>query len=229
MQQETKPFAWSISRLSAYELCPKRHHEVDLKKTFEETPGPEREFGTRVHKALEEACRDGKPLPPDLRPYQDIVDKVLGLPGHKTYEQRMGIDRHFQPCGFFDPEVWLRVVADVLVVSFDGDRAAVVDYKTGKIKPDMSQLKLNAAVIFATYPRVFHVDVAYWWVAQGKKLTRATYSRVDDLASIWNEFLNRVNAYESAYVEDRFPATPSGICKRWCPVRTCEFHGGGSR
>lgn len=220
-----KPFAWSISRLSAFELCPRRHHEVDLLKTFTEGPSPEKDFGSALHKSLELACSSLTPLPPGMTVYQDVVDKVRSLPGDKLYEQRMGINRSFEPTGFFADDVWLRVISDVLVLSEDGLRAAVIDYKSGKIKSDMAQLLLNAAVVFATYPTVQAVDVAYWWVCKGRKLTRATYYRVD-LPEIWNKFLPRVKVYEQAVLAGEFPANPSGICKRWCPVTSCQFHGG---
>jgi hypothetical protein len=220
-----KPFAWSISRLSAFELCPRRHNEVDLLKNFTEGPSPERDFGSDLHKALELACAKGQPLPPELRSYQDVVDKVRSLPGDKLFEQRMGITRQFEPCGYFADDIWLRVVSDVLILSEDGTRAAVIDYKSGKIKPDMSQLLLNAAVIFAYYPMVQTVDVAYWWVCKGRKLTKGMYHRVD-LPEIWNKFLPRVKVYEKATQEGVFLANPSGICRKWCPVTSCQFHGG---
>jgi hypothetical protein len=218
-----KPFAWSISRLGSFETCPRRHHEVDLLKNFAEGPNAQRDFGGDLHKALEEACRDNVPLPPHFEGYQWVVDKILALPGAKKFEQKWGIDRNFGQVGFFDNACWLRVVIDVFIRV--GDRAAVVDYKTGKVKEDMSQLLLNAAVIFAYFPQVNTVDVAYWWICQKRKVTRGTYHRAD-LPQIWNKFLPRAKAYEDAYTKGEFFANPSGLCKRYCPVTTCQFHGG---
>lgn len=217
-----RPFAWSHSRLNAFETCPRRHYEVDIAKAFVEDPSPALEYGSRVHKALEDYCRDGTPLPADLKQYEAVGDKVRALPGEKTFENKLGLSADFEPRGFFDKDVWVRLIIDVQVI--DGARAAVIDYKTGKVKPAPEQLMLCAAAIFAQHQQVERVDTAYWWLAHGKKLSTFTYTR-EDLPGIWSRFLPRVRRYETAVTHDKFPPNPSGLCKRYCPVTTCEFHG----
>lgn len=218
-----KPFAWSHSRLNAFETCPKRHYMIDLAKKYTDTQGPELIFGSRLHKALEERCRDGKPLPADLRNYEGIASKIIDLPGDKKYEQKLGLTKDFGATGFFGDGVWFRCMIDVLVLS--ERTAGVVDYKTGKVKPDPAQLQLNAMTIFAHYPEVDEVQTAYWWLTKGNKLSRFTYKRAQ-LPDLWIKFLPRVRAYEAAYAAQRFPANPSGLCRKWCPVTECDFHGG---
>ena len=48
-----KAFAFSYSRIKNFEACPKRHLEVDLKKTFKEADSDQLTWGNAVHKALE--------------------------------------------------------------------------------------------------------------------------------------------------------------------------------
>jgi hypothetical protein len=215
-------FKWSHSRLAAFESCPRKHNECDLAKNYVEPPSVQMTFGSDVHKALELHCRDGVPLPSEHASYQDVADTIKALPGIKFYEQKLALRRDFSPCGFFADGVWFRCVVDVLVT--DDDRALIVDYKTGKIKDDFSQLQLNAAAIFAHNPHINKIGAAFWWIAKGKKLTKASYVRAD-LPAIWGKFLPKVQTYEKAVREQRFLPNPSGLCKNWCPVKSCQFCG----
>jgi spore coat polysaccharide biosynthesis protein SpsF (cytidylyltransferase family) len=48
-----KPFAWSYSKLKNYEVCPKRHWHVDVKKDFKEAESEALKQGNLVHKLFE--------------------------------------------------------------------------------------------------------------------------------------------------------------------------------
>jgi hypothetical protein len=48
----------------------------------------------------------------------------------------------------------------------------------------------------------------------------------EDVPKIWQEFAPRVQRLELAHQENRWPKKPSGLCRKHCPVRDCEFHGG---
>lgn len=224
MKHEHDPdtFKWSHSRLGAFETCPRRHNEVDLQKNITEAESPAMKFGSDVHKALELHCRDGVPIPPEFRNYQPVADTVKALPGEKFYEQKLALRRDFEPCDFFDDRAWFRCVVDVL--SIVDERALIVDYKTGKVKPQMTQLQLNAAAIFAHYPNVNRIGAAFWWISKGGGATTGKYMRAD-LPDIWAKFLPKVATYEKAVREGRFFPNPSGLCKGYCPVKTCTFHG----
>jgi PD-(D/E)XK nuclease superfamily len=215
-------FKWSHSRLTSFETCPRRHNECDLQKNYPEPPSAAMTFGSDAHKALELFCRDGVPLPSEFSSYQDVADTIVGLPGVKYYEQQLALTEDFSPCGFFDENAWFRCIVDVLII--DGDRALIVDYKTGKIKDDPSQLQLNAAAIFAHYPEVNGIGAAFWWIAKGKKLTPSKFTRAG-LPDIWNKFLPRVKKYSNAVAQGKFFPNPSGLCKNYCPVKSCSFCG----
>lgn len=221
--------SWSHSRLQSFETCPKRHNEVDKLALYTEGPNAARDYGSEVHSGLEHRCRSGVPLPPALESYEDIALKIDAIPGRKLFEQQLAINKVYQPTEYFADDVWLRVVIDVLVISeTEPTVAAAIDYKTGKRKDDFSQLQLNAAVIFAHYPQIFTVETCYWWICtKGRPVAKRTFTRHGDLASIWNKFLPKVKAYENALANNVFPPRPSGLCKKYCPVVTCPFHGKG--
>lgn len=226
MNSIAREISWSHSRLQAFETCPRRHHEVDILKNFVEGDNEKRDYGSDVHFALEMRCRHDKELEPEYAHFQPVADAVLALPGEKHFEERLAIDRNFQPCGYLDdPKTWLRVVVDVLIIN--GERAGALDYKTGKRKADFSQLQLNAAVVFAHYPHINSVTATYWWIGtKGRPTDTRTYERVD-LPDIWTKFLPKVRNYQKACGTQDFPPRPSGLCKNYCPVTTCPFHGKG--
>ncbi len=224
----SKAFAWSHSRLRAFETCPARHKAIDIDKLFADE-GEAAAAGKATHTALEFACRDKVPLPPEEKRYQGVVDKVNALPGFKFYEQKLAINACFSPVTYFAPDVWLRVVVDLLVLDryADPTRGAAVDYKTGKPKADYDQLELNAAVLLATYPTMQTVELAYWWIAYGGGTMKKKVAR-EDLSAIWTKFMPRVRAYEKARADGVFYPKPSGLCKKHCPVDTCQYYGVGA-
>lgn len=217
-----RAFNWSPSSLSSFETCARRHYEVKVARTYPDPPGPEALYGVAVHKSLELYCRDGEPMPPEHRIYQGVGDKVRALPGEKFFEQKLGITRDFAPCDFDAPEVWHRCIVDVLIVH--GRRAAAIDYKTGKPKNDLMQLNMNAAAVMVLHPEVQTVDLRYWWISKGGHFTKHTLHRAD-LPALWERMIPRAKRMEDALETNRWPPNPSGLCKRWCPVKSCSFHG----
>jgi PD-(D/E)XK nuclease superfamily len=218
-----KPKPSSPSALSSFETCGRRFYETRIAKSVPDPAGPAAEFGTAVHFSLENYCRSSTPIPaPHLR-YKDAADKILALPGDKLFEQKVGIRADFSPCAFDDPDVWHRCIIDVLIIN--GTDAAVVDWKTGKKKGDLTQLNLNALVTFAHYPEVVTIGLAYYWLTQGPSITPLNLHR-SDLPDLWGRLLPRLRALDYAYENDRWLANPSGLCRNYCPVSSCQFHGG---
>lgn len=217
--------AWSYSALTSYETCPRRHFATRIEKSIVEPETEELRWGNRVHKAIEKAIQRGEPLPAELSSMQSVVDKVISAPGITYGEQQFALNRDFEPVGWWDKTTWVRVIIDVMKVR--GDWAFVGDWKTGKVKDDSDQLELFAAVAFHQQPALQRVHTAFVWLKE-RRLTPARFTRAD-LPKIWAKFLPRVQRYDYAHEHDRWEPKPSGLCKRHCPVTTCEFHGKGSR
>lgn len=212
--------AWSFSGLSQYTNCARQFklQRIDKVIPYQETEATL--HGSRVHLALEEYVRDGKPLPDDCRKYQKFADKIVSLGGEVFVEKEFALTRSLDPCDFKDNNAWCRGIIDVGAVK--GDRAFVGDYKTGKIRPDSDQLKLFAAFVMHHYPDVDKVRTAYVWL-KFDKTTVETYTR-DDLPAIWDHFNAKVRKLEMSYENDKWVPRPSGLCG-WCNCsRTdCEF------
>jgi len=211
---------WSFSSLSKYFTCPKQYYLTYVNKVipFEETDATR--WGTEVHLALEEYCRDGKPLDEKFLPFKPWADKILSLPGEKFYEREFAVDAGLRPVAFDAPDAWCRGIIDVLVV--DGEKALVCDWKTGKVKHDSDQLKLFAGFVMHTYPEVQQVKTVYAWVGH-KKTTPETYTR-GDLPAIWEHFVVKARKLAASYENDKWVPKPSGLCNGWCGAKQhCEF------
>lgn len=218
-----KPFTWSFSRLKNFETCPKKHYEVDIQKNFSEGESEQLKWGNQVHAAMAAALQ-GAPLPPEMASYQKWIDVVLAGPGKLLVEQKYAITRDFQPTAYFAPNVWYRGIGDV--VRIDGPVGLVLDWKTGAIKIDSVQLMLMAQCIFTHYPQLQRVRSEYVWLQEDAS-TPEVYSR-EDLADGWIGLMDRVSTLEDAAKTLSYPPKPSGLCKKWCPVKSCPYWGKGN-
>lgn len=213
--------AWSFSAVTGYETCPKKHYHTRIKKDFKETFNDAANYGTEAHKHFELRLKEDKPLPLDLAHHEKVLALFAGFGGEIMTEQRMAINRKFEPTGYFDRDVWARGQADLILKQ--DNRVLVVDYKFGKIKEGFDQLELMCALVSCLLPDVETFIGSFYWAKEKQvwthKLTRT------DIVRVWNNFLPRVKQFEDAHKTDDFPARESGLCKRYCPVRTCPHNG----
>ena len=168
---EPKSFAWSFSRLKAYEDCPRRYHETMVKKAWGEEKSDLLKKGDEVHKAMADNLRYGVPLPLKYRIYQDWIDKLNNTKGHLMVEDecQLAINRQFKRTPWFAPDVWLRCVADVIKLDLEYPAVAhVTDWKTGKsINGDPIQLIMTSLVLLCHFEELHAVCSDFVWL-QGK-------------------------------------------------------------
>lgn len=217
-----KKFAWSWSRLKNYRACPKRHYEIDLAKNIKEPQSEAVLWGNRFHDAMAKRIK-GVPLTPEFSHYEKWPALIASYKA--DVECDMAVNESFQPTGWFADDTWLRVKIDARLVN--GSFAMAFDWKTGKIEPEFEQLAITAQVIFSTYPEVEQVATAYIWAKYNDDTTKV-YTRAD-MPELWARLLPEVKAMERASIEMNYPPKPSGLCKHYCPVTHCPYHGKGSR
>jgi len=132
--------AWSHSSLKDFEGCARRYHAVKVLKNYPFTETEATRYGNQVHESLELYVRDGKPIPPEHSQFKEVVDKLLSKNGRKIAEYEMALDIDLNIVGWKDKKVWVRGIADLLIIDDDHLTAWVVDYKTGNNKyPDREQ------------------------------------------------------------------------------------------
>ena len=217
-----KPFTWSFSALDSFETCPKRFWHISIAKDVKEEPNEAMNFGSYAHKAFEERLKNGTPLPIDLQHHNKLLDRLDAVDAEKHTEQKLALNRDFEPTGWFDSDVYVRAITDFTMIQ--GDWGATFDWKFGKQKDGFDQINLVTVILFSYFPHVHTMDGAYYW-AKDKQVRKDRLTR-DQIPEIWNSLLPRVEVMEDAYKTTDYPARPSGLCKRHCPVRSCPHNGG---
>jgi RecB family exonuclease len=213
--------AWSYSSIKTFDQCPKKYYHLRVAKDVKDEPGEAADYGTAVHLAAEEYIRDGVPIPDKFAFMRPIVEKLAALPGEKHCELKLGVTKAswgYDPCGFFDKEVWYRGIVDLLVI--DGDRAWMIDYKTGKNAKyaDMKQLDLMAGAIFVKFPQVRKIKSALLYVVSNDLIKKTHYR--DELDSYMEVFGDQLDRLEAAMDSGVFNAKSGPLCG-WCPVVDC--------
>jgi hypothetical protein len=224
-----KSLTWSYSALDAFETCPHRYYLTKVTKEIQEPQTQATMWGNQVHRALEHRVTKHVPLPESMAEFEPIAALVVKRAegGVIKAEQKMALTRDFRPTTWFGKDVYVRGITDFTIQK--GDSVFIGDWKTGKPTPQSAQLKLTAAMTFAHQPYINRIVNAFVWLKTGG-VTTATFTR-DDIPVIWQEFAPRVQRMEQALADNKFPKRPSGLCRKWCPVNTCEHNGkyrGGS-
>lgn len=201
---------WSYTMIEAYETCPRQFYELRLAKNFVEPEGESLRWGNAVHKAMEDRVKIGRPLPERMQTFEPVAASVVKAKGDKYCEAELAFTADLKPTGYWDADCWNRGKDDVIIVNHTV--AVNMDYKTGKPKPNSSQLELAAGRTMAMFPEVTKVITVFEWLASGTR-TKAIYTR-DDFNRIWDGFRDRLNSLLWSEQNNVWPAKPSGLCKR---------------
>lgn len=222
-----KSFAWSYSALTTYELCPKKYFHLYVAKDVKDADSSFSADGKIIHDAMKSRVIDGKTLPLNLRYLEPTAAKFANAPGEKHGEMKLAINRQYEPVDYFANDVFVRVVIDLAIIQDKGTgkpgtgTALVVDWKTGKVKDDPTQMALTAAVLSRWMPEIGLFKTLFVWLAH-KNITPHNYT-ISKFTSVWNDLLPRVAKIEEARKTTTFPAKEGPLCG-WCPVKSCPHY-----
>lgn len=208
----------SYSSIKLYENCPLRYYKQRITKEVVDEGGEASLYGDRIHKFLESRLKGGK-LPYEAELYEPLCKAVEKLGGELYIEQEMVLTENLVPTTWWAKDAWLRSKLDILVVN--GHDAVVMDWKTGKRRPDFFQMKMFAVQVFKHHPEVQRVKTSLVWL-RDMALDTEVYVR-DDANKMWVDILGRIKRIYDSLEHDNWPAKPSGLC-RYCPAKgTCDF------
>jgi len=218
-------YTWSYSSISLFQQCPRKYYRLRVVKDIVEPPAEHLAYGTAVHEAAENYVCNDKALDPRYEFMRPVLDGLKQLPGLKLCEYEMGLTKDFEPCGFKDPNVWFRGIADLLII--DGSHAKLIDYKTGKKSQyaDTKQLELLALLVFKHFPHVQSIRAGLVFVV-AEDLVRAEFTaEVQEQA--WQRWIPEIQRLEKAMETEVWNARPNFTCRKFCPVVDCEHNGKG--
>lgn len=204
---------WSYTLLSGFENCPRQAFHRYIKKDLKFEESEASRWGNEVHKAMELAINEGRPLPKGME-YAALVSPLLG----GDAERKFGIRRDGTPGDFFAPDVWGRCKIDCILIK--GDAAILPDWKTGKVREDPDELEINAVLVKAHYPHLKKITGWYVWLKE-KRIGRQ-YD-LSNTEAKFQEIKARYSRFEQAFQTDFWPPRQSGLCA-YCAVKSCEFN-----
>jgi len=216
---------WTYSKIAAFETCAKQYYHEKVLKQFPYQETVHTKYGNEYHKAAECYIRDGTPLPAKFSFSLDALDTLNAMPGVKLCEYKFGLTADLEPCDFWDKDVWWRGTVDLLIINAKTEKATVIDYKTGKSAQyaDTDQIELMAMATFKNFPKVKQVRGGLLFVVAGK-LIKGNY-HVDNEPALWAKWLGKFKRLEAAHKNDVWNPSPSGLCRKHCPVTECVHNG----
>jgi len=214
---------WSHSALKDYENCPRKYHEVRVLKNFKMKETEQVLYGSRLHAAAEIYVKTGE-MPEEFvgTDLRGIIDALLAKKGGVYVEHKMAATDDIEPCDWLSDKVWVRGIADLLILDEENKTAWVVDYKTGNNKyPDRSQLELMALLVFAHFNWVLQVNAALIFVLKNS-MVKERYVRWE-ADEAWGRYRERVARIAAAHETGVWNPQRSGLCG-WCEVTSCEMN-----
>ena len=229
--------AYSHSCLELYRACPWAYKKVyvdGIKRPTNEALQIGKVTHERIAGYLEHLIQTKSPTDwrwaerkqvshPDIaaiweRFYQSFTLPQMEAPG---VENKLGFDRNWQPCGFFDPEVHFRGVIDFHFRQ--NDLAVVVDWKTNRQVPETVEKNLQLrvygwAVKQAVYPDAEEILLKLHFLRYG--VERQVLLAPDDLATVPDELDEKIARIES---DTKFEPNPGSFCSHCglaahCPI-----------
>ena len=222
--ENVSQIAWSYSSLNTFKQCPKKYFHTKVAKDVKEKQSEAIIYGNQLHEIAEKYVRDNEPIPDAFMFIKEPIDKILNkFKGDVFCEHRLGLTVNLAPCGFFDKDVWYRGVIDLLIV--DGDRAVIVDYKTGKnpAYADTKQLEIMSLAVFSHFPDVKTIKSALLFLVN-PALIKADFDR-EDKTELWAKWYGDVAQLKSCHESNVWNPMPNFTCSRFCPVESCEHNG----
>jgi len=221
----TKKFPLSYSKVNTFDICPLQFSKVYVTKEVKDEGNVHTQYGGRVHESLAQygKTKSTLTLTKETEQWRGLVDKLRRQPGEKFWEYQMAVDQDLQQVEWFDRTAWLRAIADVLVIY--KDKAKLFDWKTGaKVKEDMLQMQIFAAVVFFCFEEVQEVTTGLVFL-KPNKIVPQTFVR-DNLEGMWKRLLKKFNKVQDAVDCGVFTARPNHPFPcNWCPAKNqCEYN-----
>lgn len=221
---EPHKLQWSYSGLKQFSTCPRQYHEVKVLQKYPREETEQTQYGTQLHEQAELFIRDGRPLDPAFHFLLPVLSKLNEMPGRKFPELEMALTHDLRVCDFKDPEYWVRGIADLVIVDDDNLTARVFDYKSGSDKyPDTEQLTLMSLMVFKHFPHVRSVSSGLLFVLKNSVVKHIVAREQEE--ALWFGFRDKVVRIAVAHASGVWNPQQSGLCKKFCVVRDCEFNG----
>ena len=211
---------WSYSFLSDYQICPYRVQSKYITKDAKHEDTEAIRWGNTCHAALDKAISAGSPLEGEVGRYAPWASAFTGQPVET--EVRLGVREDGTPCGFYDEDCYGHGKVDVVLTPGDST-IRIFDWKTGKVREDDFELRVNAVFAQARNPEVRHIWGWYVWLGQGAAGKLGVRHDLSDVERTWAEIDSMMHTIRANAAIHHWPKREGPMCK-FCPVKQCEYN-----
>lgn len=209
---------YSYSSLSCYLKCPQQFYRKYKAKDTLPYQSKEASSGTEIHEAIETALKTRKPLPEPLMVYEDSISSVRNRIDNARIEQTIFLDAKFN-YALTRPSKGFVAKLDVLLISDDGKRAVVCDWKSGKPYEDTLQYDCYALATLKAFPNVDKVTGFNVYLNHGGVGKEVIHERCN-LRAVEDKIARIIAQIEA---EERWVPKPSPLCN-WCSAHKCKHY-----
>lgn len=207
----------SYSFCNDFLSCPRKCWHKFVARDLPKETTPAMAEGVRVHEAFAKRLTEGGSLPADMRQYESLCARLRMRCIH--VETPMGMTAGGKGTSFFE-NPFARGKADVVVMN--GDKALVVDWKTGKKREDPLELEILSTLIRANNSDIKTFKGCYVWLKEGKL---GAMHELDPERG--RRTLDSVHAAALEQGDGEWAPTPNALCG-FCNVSSCEHNKKGA-
>jgi hypothetical protein len=219
---DRRPMTWTYTMLQTYlDICAHQaFRRYMLKKgdpghiPYVETK--EMRWGNEVHTAMEYRLLGGKPLPEPMHTFEKFA---VPFDGRKPIcEPKLAINRDWKIVDYFAKDVWGRNRCDVALIQ--GDKAYLLDWKTGKPRENPFELEIQAVFLRLKYPQVRTIMGQFCWLKEDRM---GPLHDLSDVQATCRKIVETIRMIEADQAAGEFDKEPSPLCG-WCDVMDCEHN-----
>lgn len=216
-----KNFSFSPSAIADYISCPANYAAKRFYVTLPYVETAAMKAGTTEHHHLEMRLKNKTPLPPGFTRGERFC-RVIEASGGQVYaERQLAISRDMKFTSWFAKDAWGRCTIDVSVLF--PNKVNCLDWKTGSVKEDSLQLKINACFLSLEGRDLKEYVTRYIWLKHN--VTTGETFQAAQVPALWDEVLSWTHRMEEAWRQERFPERKNGLCRNWCGNTACKFCG----
>lgn len=205
-----KKSAFSFSKLKLHDQCPSKYKFIHIDKLPEPT-GDAAQRGKIIHAELESAIKGELPLlSGEVQHLEESIQDWISF--NAQAEMPFGVDKDWNDVGYDSKDAAFRGIIDLYYEA--GDTAVILDFKTGKLRDYIDQLRAYATAIFAIKPHINRITPQIEFIDLKKRDTYTTIERAE-FPAMKVDLGFKFMAIEN---DDIFAPNPGFLC-RYCHFR----------
>ena len=214
-----KKGAFFPTQIQTFFTCPYQYYAKYITKEVKFQSNIHAQFGTAVHKNIEDYLTGVGELSPFLEPLRTTLDNIKKV--MLVAEGKFHITKwNTKVKSAYDTDAFLGCIVDCVIASQDGKIIIAFDWKTGKKSDAQVQHDIIKRCLQVAYPKAEKIITVFWYFIKGAvdiqhHKPNAPLVDLDD----------KIAKVEKAHKTGEFPYNPNGLCKQWCDVLSCPHNG----